>query len=213
MGKRILNSIANVLSIVLYPLFVPTYGMALCCYADHLRGVPVNAVYWTVAIGGTLLLTCVLPLTAILIMMRRGDVKDLQITNASERTMPYLYAVMGFAFWCYLLIGILHMPLYINTIGVGATAAIALVMLINRSWKISAHLTALGGLIGGIMAYCLGTLAIPTWSTIALWLALSLLLMYARLWLQAHTPTQVVTGWLLGMSCTFVPYLVLSYVL
>ena len=213
MVKRILDSIANILSIVLYPLFVPTYGMALCCYAEHLRNQPINVVFWTVTIVGTLLLTCVLPLTAILIMMRRGEVQDLQITNAHERTMPYLYAVMGFGFWCYLLIGILHMPLYINTIGIGATVAIGLVMLINRQWKISAHLTALGGLIGGIMAYCLGTMVLPTWGTIAFWLCLSLLLMYARLWLQAHTPAQVVAGWLLGLSCTFIPYLILSYVL
>lgn len=200
------------MSVVLYPLFVPTYGMVLCCYADYLREVPLNAIYWTVAIGGTLLLTCVLPLTAILIMMRRGEVKDLQIADAQERTMPYLYAVMGFGFWCYLLIGILHMPLYINVIGLGATVAIGIVTLINRHWKISAHLTAFGGLVGGIMAYCLGTLSIPTWGTITLWLSLSLLLMYARLWLNAHTPAQVATGWLLGMSSTFIPYLILSYV-
>ena len=210
--KKIIDYIAKAMSVVLYPLFVPTYGMVLCCYADYLREVPLNAIYWTVAIGGTLLLTCVLPLTAILIMMRRGEVKDLQIADAQERTMPYLYAVMGFGFWCYLLIGILHMPLYINVIGLGATVAIGIVTLINRHWKISAHLTAFGGLVGGIMAYCLGTLSIPTWGTITLWLSLSLLLMYARLWLNAHTPAQVATGWLLGMSSTFIPYLILSYV-
>lgn len=211
--KRMADIVAQVLSILLYPLFIPTYGMALCCYADWLRKVPVNAVWWAVAIGGTFVLTCLLPLTAILIMMRRGEVKDLQIENAKERTMPYLYAVMGFGFWCYLLIGILHTPLYINTIGVGATVAIGIVALINRRWKISAHLTAFGGLLGGVMSYCLGTMMIPTWGTFALWLGLTLLLMYARLWLHAHTPAQVATGWLLGLSCTFIPYLILSYVL
>jgi len=54
---------------------------------------------------------------------------------------------------------------------------------------------------------------IPTWGTFALCLGLTLLLMYARLWLHAHTPTQVAIGWLLGLSCTFIPYLILSYVL
>lgn len=210
--KPLADILAKGLSILLYPLFIPTYGMALCCYADGLREVPVHPVYWAVAIGGTFVLTCVLPLTAILIMMRRGEIKDLYIEAAQERTMPYLYALLGFAFWCYLLIGILHMPLYINVICIGATVAIGLVLLINRWWKISAHLTALGGLTGGIMSYCLGTGLIPTWGTFCLWFVLAILLMYARLWLRAHTPTQVVAGWLLGLVFTFVPYLIVSYV-
>ena len=209
--KKLVDIIAKALSILLYPLFIPTYGLALCCYADAVREVQISPVYWIVAIGGTFVLTCVLPLTAILIMMRRGEVKDLQIENAAERTMPYVYAVMGFVFWCYLLIGILHMPLYINAVGIGETVALALVTFINRYWKISAHLTATGGLFGGIMSYCLGTGILPTWGTLCFWLVLALLLMYARLWLRAHTPTQVVVGWLLGLVCTFIPYLIISY--
>ena len=125
--------------------------------------------------------------------------------------MPYMYAFLGFGFWAYLLVKILHAPLYLGGIAVGAAIAIGLVTVINRRWKISAHLTGLGGLIGGIMSYCLGIGAIPTWGTWVLWLGLSWLLMAARLRLNAHTGTQVSAGWLLGIACTFLPYLILSY--
>ena len=136
---------------------------------------------------------------------------DLQIENPRERTMPFLYTILGFSFWCYFLSAVLHAPLYIIYVAVGATVTIALIALINMRWKISAHLTGFGGLVGGIMSYCLGIGAIPTWGTLALWLGLSLVLMYARVRLQAHTPAQVCAGWLLGITCTFIPYCIYSY--
>jgi membrane-associated phospholipid phosphatase len=139
-------------------------------------------------------------------------VKDLYINDPRERTVPYLYAAMGFVFWSYLLLKILHAPLALSCVAVGATAAIGIVTLINRRWKISAHLAGLGGLIGGIFSYCLSIGAIPTWGTLFLWLALSLALMVARLYLDAHTPAQVCAGWLLGLACTFLPYCLLYYV-
>ena len=209
--NKALDIAAKILSVVLYPLFVPTYGMILFCWAHSLHVAPLPWIWVVIALVGTFLLTCIIPITAIWIMMKRGQVKDLYIEDPSERTMPYVYSFMGFGFWAYLLVQILHAPSYLGGIAVGAAIAIGLVAIINRWWKISAHLTGLGGLIGGIMSYCLGIGAIPTWGTWVLWLGLSWLLMAARLRLNAHTGAQVSAGWLLGMACTFLPYLIMSY--
>ena len=110
------------------------------------------------------------------------------------------------------MISVLRAPMFLSLVAVGATIAIGLVALINRYWKISAHLTGMGGLFGGLMSYCLGLGAIPTWGTICLWGAVSLALMYARVRLNAHTPAQVCAGWLLGIVCTFFPFYIYSYV-
>ena len=72
--------------------------------------------------------------------------------------------------------------------------------------------TNMGGLVGGLLTYCLGIGAIPTWWMLSLWLVLSLALMFARLRLDAHTPAQVCAGWLTGMFCTFIPYCIYWYV-
>jgi membrane-associated phospholipid phosphatase len=209
--KRLTEIIAKILSVVFYPLFVPTYGMALFCHSYSTVVHPMPLVWSLVAVLGTLVFTCIIPITAIWILMRKGEVKDLQITDARERTVPYLYSILGFGFWCYLLIAILHVPVYICFVAVGATVALALVMLINRQWKISAHLTGLGGLFGGLISYCLGIGAFPTWSTLILWLSVILIVMYARLRLDAHTPAQVSAGFLLGIACTFIPYCIYHY--
>ena len=209
---KIVDIIAKVLSVILYPLFVPTYGVALFCYAYSTHVIPLHWIWILIAILGTFIMTCVLPITAIWILMKQGKVADLQIENARERTMPFIYTILGFGFWNYLMIAVLHAPIFLSFISVGATCAILLVALINLRWKISAHLTGFGGLVGGLMCYCLGIGAVPTWGTILGWFALSLILMCARLRLNAHTPAQVCAGWLLGLSCTFLPYCIYSYV-
>ena len=209
--NRLTDIIAKAMSVILYPLFVPTYGVALFCYAYSMHVTPLVPVWTAIAVVGTLVLTCILPVTAIWILMRRGEVTDMQIEDAKERTMPFIYTIMGFCFWCYLMIAVLQAPPYISYIAVGATAAIAIVAVINRWWKISAHLTGFGGLTGGLFCYCLGIGAVPTWSTMAGWFAIALVLMYARLRLNAHTPAQVCAGWLLGIACTFIPYCIHCY--
>ena len=203
--NRISTIIANAMSVVLYPLLIPTYGVALLCYALA-RTAPLPWIWTAVAVTGTFILTCVLPVTSILILIRRGEVKDLYIDNPKERTMPYIYTLCGFGFWCYLLIDVLHAPTSIGWVAVGATVAIGLVAFINRWWKISAHLAGLGGLLGGLMSYCLESGLMPSRTTLCTWLCVCLALMYARVHLKAHTPAQVTAGWLLGLVCTFVPY-------
>lgn len=210
--SKVSDIVANVLSVVFYPLFIPTYGMGLLCYAYSRQSVLLPPVWMAVAIVGTFLLTCAIPLSAIWIMIRKGDLKDIQIEDMNDRTVPYIYTLFGFACWCYFLFSIVHAPLSISMVSGGATAAIGLVALINRWWKISAHLTGIGGLVGGVMAYCLGIGTMPTWGVMAFLFGLSILMMWARLRLNAHTDMQVSAGWLLGLACTFIPYFILTYV-
>ena len=102
------------------------------------------------------------------------------------------------------------MPAVWLIVAIGATVALLAVTIINRWWKISAHLTALGGLLGGVMSITLYYSVLPTPLIIGM-LIVSLLLMYARLYLNAHTPWQVVCGYLLGIVLTFIPNLVVYH--
>lgn len=208
--NQALHIVSKTLSILLYPLFIPTYGIALFCY-EIMRLTPMPLVWSLVQIIGTLMLTCILPITAIWILIRRGVVTDLQMEDGGERTMPYIYSAFGFGCWSYLMIAIVHAPLCIAYTTIGGTIAIGLIAIINRWWKISAHLTGLGGLVGGIMSYYLGLGTMPSWGLMACLFLLSLALMYARVGVGAHTSAQVSAGWLLGIAATFLPYCIYEH--
>lgn len=198
--------IARTISAILYPMFIPTYGMLI--YFLGLRSLiqyPTPLIW--IGIVGTLIFTCLLPLSVILVMIRRGNLTDIYIRNARQRTMPYIYSIVCYGFWAYFCWDVIKMPTCINLTAVGATVALLLVLLINYKWKISAHLTALGGLFGGMMSFSLATGISATWSLIGCSIA-ALLLMFARVYDESHTPLQVVCGYLLGTLATFVPNLI-----
>jgi membrane-associated phospholipid phosphatase len=95
-------------------------------------------------------------------------------------------------------------------IALGAMVALGIVTVVNRWWKISAHLTGMGGLLGGVCSYALYYSMLPSSLLVFLLLA-ALLLMYARIYLEAHTPLQVVCGMLVGLVSTFVPSMIMIY--
>lgn len=195
--------VSMTLSGLLHPLFMPTYGIVLFCMAFS-QQIPLPAAYWLVSCIGTFFMTALIPLSLMIFRRLRGEISDISISNASERTPIYVYTIICYAFWSYFLYKVIHAP-FVSLIGVGATIALAVVLFINTRWKISAHLTGLGGLLGGILAYVYNyTLPLPM-VTISIILGIALALMFARLYLNAHTSLQVVTGFLLGIIMTFMP--------
>ena len=212
--KKVLNIVARILGGIFYPLWIPTYGMLLYCLT--LRSLPLYTPtpllpYMLIALLGTLFFTGIVPYVAILILIRRKQVTDLYISNPQERTSPYLYTLCSFGFWCYFLYAVMHIPSFFLYSAIGATVALGLVMVINKRWKISAHLTGFGGLIGGILSWFLYYRQMPTIGFVSILLGTALILMYARLYVKAHTPLQVVCGFLLGLVFTFIPNVILTY--
>lgn len=207
--NKTLHILSLALSILLYPLFIPTYGMALLWLGMNSVAGQLPTVYWIIALVGTSCLTCFVPLSIILMQVLRGQIESIMIDNPGQRTMPYVYTTTCFGFWTYFMHSVLHLPAFMLWVGGGATVALALVTAINLKWKISAHTTAFGGLMGGIISFCLyyGYMLTPAFMTILVLIAL--LLMYARLYVDAHTPLQVVAGLLLGLLTTLIPNLIL----
>lgn len=208
--QQIFNILSRALSIALHPLFIPTYGMMLYMAAMLVRTPSLPSLYINIGIITTFILTALIPIILMLILWKRGSISSLHIDDATERTTPYIYTLICFGFWCYFIGAILKMPFVWLIVAIGASLALLAVTIINHWWKISAHLTALGGLLGGICSISLYYNVLPSSLIIGI-LILSLLLMYTRLYLNAHTPLQVVCGYILGIVCTFTPNLIIYY--
>ena len=198
------------LSVLMHPCLIPTYGMIFYMCMMHARHPQLPGVYLALSIAGTFVLTALIPIMLILLLWRRKVITSPELMQAQQRTTPYLYTAICFGFWSYFVRGTMRMPQVWFYIAIGATVALLAVTLINRWWKISAHLTALGGLLGGAFSISLYYSMLPTMLIIGI-LLVSLLLMYARLYLNAHTPMQVVCGYILGLICTFSPNFIIYH--
>lgn len=201
--------LAYALSVALYPLFVSTYIMLLFCWVFSHAVLPLPASYWLLSTGGTLLFTCLLPLIILGVMIKMGRVSNLDVTDRKERTIPYIYTMGCIGCWCFFL-HLIRMPQYIVWSAVATLVVLIIVMLITLRWKISVHLSSMGGavaMIMGIMMHC----GIYRPSVVILLLGLSWLLMLARIRLNAHTPAQTVAGFLLGLIIVLIPNIFIAY--
>ena len=207
---RLLHILAQACSVLLHPLLMPTYGMALYFGAVQRLRPEFSVPYSIVSVVGTSMFTLLIPAGCIIFLWKTKRIDSLHIDNPKQRTSPYIYTIMAYVFWAYFVHQVLHLPILILLIAIGATLALVAVTVINHWWKISAHLTGVGGLLGGICSFALIYGYLPI-TLIIITLISALILMYARLYLQAHTPLQVVCGLLLGLLCTFIPNLILCY--
>ncbi len=194
-----MKHLAQILSIILYPMMIPTYAMGILCYAIHQYSMPLPSAYVWVAILGTFFLTCCVPLSAIILLIRQKAISDIYLRDSQERRTPYLYSLFSCGFWCYFLYSVLHIPPVILAMALAATGVLLCVMVITHWWKISAHLSFMGTLLATVIGYSWHTGLNPVGLIIAL-LGLSLLLMYARIYLDQHTPAQVIWGFVLGLT-------------
>lgn len=208
--ERWLRILSEAYSIVLYPMLMPAYGIILFCTGVVQITPTLPKAYIWLCIGGTVVLTVVIPVLLLLYMKHKGRIASLHLDDRNERTMPYIYTVVCYGFWAYFLRGTMGLPDLMLWIALGAMVALGIVTVVNRWWKISAHLTGMGGLLGGVCSYALYYSMLPSSLLVFLLLA-ALLLMYARIYLEAHTPLQVVCGMLVGLVSTFVPTMIMIY--
>ena len=197
-----MKRIHQLISLVFQPLLIPTFAMLLLMNMDVFILLPLR---WQLkAIVGTFIFTGLLPALPIWLLMKRGEVNDLFISKREERTMPYLFSFMAYVFWALFMWRTLQFPMFIVAMGMGSAVSIFIIVFINLKWKISAHAAGMGGLCGSVFGVCYRTAINPVWF-FAVILLISGLVALSRLELKAHTPGQVLAGFVVGFIMVFTP--------
>ena len=161
--------------------------------------------FWRgVAIVGTFVFTGLFPAVPVLLLMKRGEVHDIFISNREERTMPYLFSFMAYVFWALFMWRTMQFPTFIVAMGIGSAISIFIILFINLKWKISAHVSGMGGLSGAIFGVCYRLAINPVWLFVIV-LTVSALVALSRIELEAHTPSQTLAGFVIGFLAVFVP--------
>jgi membrane-associated phospholipid phosphatase len=190
------------ITLIFQPLLMPTFGMMILMNMTFFVGLP--PLWRWISIIGTFIFTAVLPAIPILVMLRKGEINDLFISKKEERTMPYLISFLAYVFWSMFMWRTLQFPMFIVAMGIGSAISIIAITVINLKWKISAHLGGVGGLTGAVFGVCYRMAINPLMFLIVI-LAISALVALARMELKAHTPGQVLAGFVVGFLAVFLP--------
>jgi membrane-associated phospholipid phosphatase len=136
----------------------------------------------------------ILPVTMFIIFRRKGLIADIDAKVKEERTFPFLFSVIfylvGLLFLVYFQINVISIAFWFcyisNTI---------LVVIINKFWKISAHMMGASGPFAAII-FVFGVLALP-------FVIILTLIGWARIKLECHNLKQVFGGAIVAFASTY----------
>lgn len=192
-----LKGAAHFFSWVFQPLLIPIYGALLFLnlpfYAFSLLS---DQVKWYVLVCNALF-TFIMPVTLILLMLKMGMISSVQLNKREERKYPIIFTAVFYVMNYYFLSKI-HLPApYLFFLLAGLFSLLA-TLLITYYWKISIHMTALGGLCGAFLLLSL-VWPIDLRILLAVLFLISGITGTSRLILNAHTPAQVAAGFAAGL--------------
>lgn len=200
------NRIATILSVVFHPLIITTYLFGLLFFiVPDLMGVGALELS---SLASLLLLIClntfILPTIVMYYFYRLGIVSTLHVDSLRERRLPYLVCAIIYAIATYVfgwkLQPIAELAPQIAILLGSVTVSLILVSAISLSWKISAHATGMGGAMGILTGMLIRFDEPLLLAPLLILVLINGFLLSARLYLNAHTPQQIIAGVACGLT-------------
>lgn len=199
------RKLALLISVVFQPLLMPSLVFGLLFFgvpqATSLPEVFKVQIFYLVVIA-----TLLIPMVIMLGLRWSGFVKSLHFEEKSDRRLPFLLVTLFYVLTTYYLKQKTELdPILWQGMGV-ITTAVALLTGVTYFWKMSAHLTGIGGVVA--VAGILG-LYFPS-MTVAYLLVATLVLgggvASSRLYLDAHSPAEIYVGFLVGFTTCWIGF-------
>lgn len=196
-----IKAFANLLSYIFHPLLMATYGCLLLFFG---LSETIYAIFtpFKVKILITLIVfsfTCLIPIFNLLVLYKLNYISSIKLEDRKERFFPLLITSMCYFGLVYLLYDFNIWPA-IKLLILGAGLCIFLTAIITIYWQISAHMVGIGGLIGTLISIGL-FLKTDLLVALSLFFLVAGAIGFSRLYLKAHTPSQVYIGFI--FACFF----------
>lgn len=188
--------VAKTISYIFHPLLMPTYGFAFIFFTENYISTFIPLLLKYIILGVTFLFTFLLPTVNALILLKMKRIQSLEMETNQERIIPYSSTALYF-FALYYLFYDADFPAIFKIVILGAGISILLTFIINFKWKISAHTVGIGGIAGAALGIIYRLQMDMSVAFISI-LLLAGIVSYARLKLNAHSPAQVYSGFVLG---------------
>ncbi len=192
MEKRI----AQVISVIFHPLLMPTYMMLLLVRFNFQYPFVLPENYLNLMTLLAFLTSFAFPLLIILLMLKLKMINSLEMETKRERALPLLVAT-GFFYLTYHFFKQAPYFSLFNIFMIGATLVTSITLLVTYLYKISLHMTGMGGVSGALIGISLTTDQYYLFPIFVL-ILIAGLTGFARLKLKTHTEAEIYSGFALG---------------
>jgi len=199
--------IAKMFTIVFHPLFVPFYMLLILLNVNTFFAMMIPVKAKLLLSGLVFLTTILLPLLIVFLLYRLKLVKSFYLQSREERIYPLL-TVAVFYYITYYLLKSFPISFIFSYYMLGSTFLTILAMIISFYRKISLHMIGIGGMLGLLMGLSLNLNLDLTWFVISA-IILGGFLGFARIQSNSHKPSEIYSGFLVGVSVMFLLFIFL----
>lgn len=191
---------SRVASVVLHPLLLPVYCTLLVLYTPTpFAGMPVVLNAYLLGVVG--IIGSLMPLIVIGGFIMFGYVSGVEMPTRSERVLPFMATALVLG--CVTSLGQAYLPGQLpeslNAVLFGESVALFVAAVCSMRWKISLHAMGAGALLAAVAS--IGTAYGQDFTPIAagafVWAGI---MVWARLHEKAHTPWQLLAGYVAGFA-------------
>ena len=184
-----LTRLSQAISLLLHPLTIPLWAGILMLFGNTLMAtMPLSIKWFFLAVLA--LNTLVAPALCIGLLRAFRLIPDLRLSE--PRLIPILIVLLSYVS-CLMMLSDVMMAFLIRRFLFAAMGCVVLTLIVTPFWKISLHMTSIGGLLALLTALNASGLGQFPY-TLVLFILLAGLLGSARLWLGSHNLAQIAAG-------------------
>ncbi len=191
--------VARITSIVFTPFSIPFLAFLVLFLFSYLRIMPI--LYKGIVLGIVYCFTILTPTITIFLFRKINGFARQELSERKKRYVPILLTIISYVF-CLLMMRKLNIPWYMIGIIFVSLVISIICILVNLKWKLSEHMAGMGGIIGGLVSFS----ALFSYNPVV-WLCLFILIAgilgSARIVLGHHTLGEVLSGFVVGLVCSF----------
>ena len=191
--------VARGTSIVFTPFSIPFLAFLVLFLFSYLRIMPI--LYKGIVLGIVYCFTILTPTITIFLFRKINGFARQELSERKKRYVPILLTIISYVF-CLLMMRKLNIPWYMTGIIFVSLVISIICILVNLKWKLSEHMAGMGGIIGGLVSFS----ALFSYNPVV-WLCLFILIAgilgSARIVLGHHTLGEVLSGFVVGLVCSF----------
>ena len=191
--------VARITSIVFTPFSIPFLAFLVLFLFSYLRIMPI--LYKGIVLGIVYCFTILTPTITIFLFRKINGFARQELSERKKRYVPILLTIISYVF-CLLMMRKLNIPWYMTGIIFVSLVISIICILVNLKWKLSEHMAGMGGIIGGLVSFS----ALFSYNPVV-WLCLFILIAgilgSARIVLGHHTLGDVLSGFVVGLVCSF----------
>ena len=200
--------VARITSIVFTPFSIPFLAFLVLFLFSYLRIMPI--LYKGIVLGIVYCFTILTPTITIFLFRKINGFARQELSERKKRYVPILLTIISYVF-CLLMMRKLNIPWYMTGIIFVSLVISIICILVNLKWKLSEHMAGMGGIIGGLVSFS----ALFSYNPVV-WLCLFILIAgilgSARIVLGHHTLGEVLSGFVVGLVCSFLILLSLIHI-